>query len=60
MLHAIHRGGPPPAGGSTSGRGVLPLAGGGLVGGGGSGRGEGAGDISVQLPYSALPHNVSP
>ncbi len=40
--------------------------GGGLVEEGGSGRGrgvwqgEGAGDISVQLPYTALLHGASP
>ncbi len=33
---------------------------GGLAGGGGSSRGRGVGDISVQLPYTALPHGASP
>ncbi len=52
--------------------GGLPLAGGvhlwwgvlwgglGPTGGGGSHRGEGAGDISVQLPYTALPLVLRP
>ncbi len=33
---------------------------GGFGRGGGSGRGEGAGDISVQLPYTTLPHGALP
>ena len=32
-----------------------------VVGGGGGGlKGEGAGDISSTLPYTALPHGASP
>ncbi len=46
-------GGPPPVGDPTEGRGVPQ-------GGGGSHRGEGVGDILVQLPYTALPHGASP
>ncbi len=41
----------------------LSAGGGGSSGGGGSGRGEGgwgAGDISSNLPYTALPHGASP
>ncbi len=42
-------------------RGGLAM-GGGLAGGsrGGGSRGRGAGDILVQLPYTALPHGASP
>ncbi len=36
-----------------------PMGEGGPTGGGGP-TGEGAGDISVQLPYTALPHGASP
>ena len=42
------------AGGGGSGRG------GGLAGGVGVGEREGAGDISVKLPYTAIPHGASP
>ncbi len=45
-------------GGPTSGRGVPPPAGEG-EGGRGEGRERGAGDILVQLPYTALPHGAS-
>ncbi len=33
---------------------------GGPIGGEGVPQGEGAGDISVQLPYTALPHGALP
>ncbi len=54
--HVIHRGVQQEGGGSGRGRGVWQGEGEGR----GSGRGEEAGDISVQLPYTALPRGASP
>ncbi len=48
------------SGGRGSGRGEGVREGRGGVGRGACGEGEGAGDISATLPYTALPHGASP